>query len=374
MSLLIFLFILSFLVLIHEFGHFLTAKRQGIKIEEFGIGYPPRALTLLKDKSGTEYTVNWLPFGGFVKLFGEETDSTDKQAFGGKSTWRRLVVVLAGAAVNFVFGVLVFAGIYTYAGVSTGRLPWPLGYVVIQGVANNSPAEKAGLQPEDKIIGVIGRGKQYKITSSDWFMYTVTKFRGETIDLVLKDKAQVSVYVRLPNEVPEGQGAVGIEISDVFIKAYPLYELPVRGAWIGVRSALDYGALLLISLGDMSSRLLSRGEVPADVSGPIGIGYQVQKQGLLDQGFFATINFAAILSINLAIVNILPLPALDGGRAAFIIFEMITKKRIKPKIEQMVNTAGFVLLLGLIILISLRDIKTVLADVNVRNWLGRLIP
>jgi regulator of sigma E protease len=369
MSILLFLLILSFLVIIHELGHFLVAKRLGVKVEEFGMGYPPRALRLFTDKAGTEYTINWLPFGGFVRLFGEDGEVPDvkQQAFVHKKPSRKLMIVLAGAIVNFVFGALAFGAIYTKVGI-----PTELGYVRIDVVAPNSPAEEAGLAVGDQVVAVEINNVRTPVTGTEKFIDALRDVRGTTIILELVDGQSLPIYVRTTEETPENQGATGVVVADTELKHYPMWQMPFRGMYVGVQSALTFGKLLASSLGVMVRDLVTLGKVPQDVAGPFGIAYAVQKDNILETGWLAVVNFAAILSINLAIVNVLPLPALDGGRAVFILFELLTGKRVKPRVEQLVNTVGFMMLLGLIILISLRDLRRVFEDQAIRDWFGGL--
>jgi regulator of sigma E protease len=370
MSVLIFLIVLSFLVIIHELGHFLSAKWSGMKVEEFGIGYPPRAKTLFTDKAGTEYTLNWLPFGGFVRLFGEdaamvEEGKSNEGAFFTKPLGKRLVVVLAGAVVNFVFGVIAFSIIYSVVGI-----PADFGYVRVDEIAAESPAETSGLRLEDEIEAVVIEEDATRVTGADQFVALVGQHRGETIRLVLKNRAdQPEVYVRTIEEVPEGQGSIGVVISDFGFVHYPLWEMPVRGAIVGTKSAIEFGAMLIQALGDMVRNLFLFGQVPKEVAGPVGIAHSVAKAGILEEGFLAILNFTAILSINLAIMNVLPLPALDGGRAVFLVYELIFRRRVKPAFERTVNTMGFVMLLTLIVLVSVRDVKNIFLDEAVRGWL-----
>lgn len=370
MSALIFLIILSFLVIIHELGHFLFARWAKIKVEEFGLGYPPKALTFFKDKLGTIYTLNWLPFGGFVRMFGEDSadGETGAGAFGTKPVTKRLLVVLAGATINFIFGVIAFGMIYSRHGI-----PTDLNGVKIGEIVADSPAAQAGL-PTGVIIVRAGQNGSFVDTrNSQQLIQFVQENRGERIDLVTDSGETYQSYVRTVEETPQNQGALGVGLEDFELKFFPWYEMPFRGMWVGLKAAVGFGGLILQSLGTMLRDLIFAGQVPQDVAGPVGIVYAAEKEGFLREGFWAQLNFAAILSINLAIVNVLPFPALDGGRAVFLFWELLTRKRVNPKVEQWVNTAGFALLLGLIVLISLRDVGKVIADQAVQNWFKGLL-
>jgi regulator of sigma E protease len=378
MTIIIFILILSFLVLIHELGHFLTAKKFGIKVEEFGMGYPPKALTLHKDKGGTEYTLNWLPFGGFVRMFGEdgslasEGKGTQGKAFFDKPVWQRMIVIVAGVTVNFIFGVIAFATIYTIMGI-----PTMIDGVKINQVATGSPAEIAGLQNGDIITQIQAEDLQFPVQDSAGFIAAAQQLAGETalVQFERGDQVQTTeVYVRTKEEVPADQGSIGVVINDFELKRYPTWQMPFRGAVVGLQSAVEFGVLLLKSLGTMVANIFTQGKLPVEVAGPVGIVHMAQKEGILTSGWLDRLNFAAILSINLAIINLIPFPALDGGRFIFLIYEGIRRKRINPKIEHYANFAGFLLLISMIVAVSARDISRVAQDVNVQNWFRNLLP
>lgn len=381
MTLLIFLLILSFLVLIHELGHFVMARRSGVRVEEFGIGYPPRAVRLFTDKHGTDYTLNFLPFGGFVRLYGEETpESGDgvveedaRELFYRKPKRVRLAIIVAGAVINFLFGAVAFGAIYTKTGI-----PTPLEYVKVDEVVSASPAEAAGLVAGDKILGITPVDEFLTISSVDQFVNFLREHRGQEIVLDVErdgERIHQPIYVRSQEETPEGQGAIGVAISDIEFRHYPLWQMPFRGMWVGLRSAVGFGWFLLGALGGMVRDLVFFGVVPKEVAGPVGIVYVAQKEGLLTSGWLSILNFSAVLSINLAIVNLLPFPALDGGRALFVLIEGVFGKPIKPGLERWANGLGMGLLLLLIVLISIRDIRTVVGEQMVwerlQGWFGR---
>lgn len=375
MTAIIFLLILSFLVLIHELGHFLTARKFGMKVEEFGLGYPPKALRLFTDKLGTVYTLNWLPVGGFVRLFGEdgslsvegeENKTTLKGAFFTKPVWQRLVVVLAGATINFIFGVIAFGAIYSYTGI-----PVELQAVRVEEVAAQSPAAEAGLQVGDLIVG-IGEPEVVGIKSVGQYIEQLNAYVGTTAPLKVERNdavLEIPVYVRGEKEIPAGEGATGVVVNDFELRHYPLWQMPFRGMVVGLKAALQFSGVLLQGLGGMVKDLVSHGKVPSEVAGPVGIVHMAQQEGLLTSGLIPLLNFMAILSINLAIVNVLPFPALDGGRAMFLLIEGLTRKKLKPEIEQWANVVGFGLLIVMIVLISIRDVSRI--D-GVRDWLSSL--
>lgn len=338
-SLFTFLIILSVLVLVHELGHFFSAKRHGIKVEEFGFGYPPRLLGIKRGE--TIYSLNLLPFGGFVRMLGEDA-AAGKGSFFVQKKLVRTLVLLAGVTMNFLLGVALFAAVYTKLGI-----PEPVDYLTVTAVATGSPAEAAGIKTQDKIT---------EFADTQAFIDFVNAHRGEPVSLNVSGQT-IAVMPRLAEDTPEGQGALGIAITNIDFVQYPFWQRPFRGIWLGLGEALGWGREILVSLGQTLSRLVW-GELPRDVAGPVGI-YQVSKSAG-EQGLLALFQFTGILSINLAILNLLPLPALDGGRLLFIALESARGKRVKPKFEQTVHLIGMALLIGLMILVTVNDIRRLL--------------
>src|SRR3989344_1318739 len=349
MTLLVFLLVLSFLVCIHELGHFVMARRAGVKVEEFGFGYPPKMWRFFKDKRGTEYTVNWLPFGGFVRLHGEDAEASqvtngDTVAFYAKKKRVRLVIIVAGAVMNFIFGAVAFGILYSKSGI-----PEQLGYVLVEEVTADTPAAKAGLVRGDTIYGLMTDGVLAPIKTTIEFQTELAGRAGQTVTLSLGEGKTKDVYVRKTEERPEGQGALGVAITDFRLMQYPWWQMPVRGMWIGIKAAFGFGVFLLEALGKMLYDWVATGVAPKDVAGPVGIVHLAQKEGLLTSGWEMILNFAAILSINLGVVNLLLFPALDGGRAIFVLLEGIIKKEKLAKVERAANMVGMALLLLMIV-------------------------
>jgi regulator of sigma E protease len=335
-ALLSFLITLSVLVLVHELGHFISAKRHGVRVEEFGFGYPPRLFGIKRGE--TIYSLNLLPFGGFVRMLGED-EAAGTRSFFVQSKLARTIILLAGVTMNFLLGVFLFAAVYTKMGI-----PEPVNYLTVTGVASGSPAEQAGILPGDKLI---------EFDDNQEFIDYINARRGESVTIKLENKA-VEIVPRLAEDTPQGQGALGVGITNIDYVQYPFWQRPIRGAWLGLKEALAWGKEILGSLGTMVVKL-TQGETPKDVAGPVGI-YEISKSAT-SQGLLAVFQFTGILSINLAILNLLPLPALDGGRLFFILVEAITRKRVHPKFEQMVHLVGMALLIGLMILVTINDIK-----------------
>lgn len=370
-SITVFILILSFLVIIHELGHFLAAKWAKIHVEEFGLGYPPRALKLFT-KWGTLFSLNWIPFGGFVRMEGEDGESSDEEsaepalskkkrkgaAFYEKSAAVRLVVILAGATVNFVFGIVAFAILFTIVGIPNGA--------IIDSVAVDSPAAQAGINPDTAITGFRVEGQTTSVRSSAEIIGFIERHRGQTVDVITTGPCQenscgevqeiASAYVRTVEETPSDQGSLGVRFRSEYTKFYPWYEMPFRGAALGTVQALGLGWLILQALQDLVADMFTRGAVPQDIAGPIGIVDQANSSEIFTQGPLALLSFAGMLSINLAVMNVLPIPALDGGRALFIVLEKLIGKKAIQKVEAVANYGGFIFLIGLIVIISARDV------------------
>lgn len=354
MQILVFVLMLSILILVHEFGHYFMAKFFKMRVEEFGIGLPPRAKKLFT-REGTLFSLNWLPLGGFVRLFGEDADdavqASSPEAFFNKPIWQRAGVLMAGVIMNFVLGILAFGVVYTYLGI-----PTKTDKVLVVEVAKGSPAEAVGIKTESEIRKIIFENKEIAFGGVDGFIQQVEPLKGKTIQLRVLDKEgverEVSVVPRLAP--PDGEGALGVALSGVEMKMYPLWQRPFRGVVVGMQEAWAWGKEITMSLGKLLWGVITGQGVPKDVSGPIGI-YQVSKQ-VYKVGWVAVVQFMAILSINLAILNIMPFPALDGGRLLFLGVEMIIGKKIKNRIEGYVHSVGMVFLIGLMVLVTVRDI------------------
>jgi len=354
-NLLIALILISVLILIHELGHFLAAKLSGVKVEEFGLGYPPRVFG--KKIGETIYSLNALPFGGFVKLFGEEEKEKGKvgkknsRAFYAKNRWQKSFVILAGVVANFVLGIVIFSAIYTKIGI-----PTKIDNVLVKEVAPNSPAQKAGIKAGSTIISVNGQ----KTNSLDNFIKVVEDTKGKESVFVyqLKEGGKREAVLTPRFDPPEGEGAIGVAVTDFDNLFYPAWQMPFRGAWTGIREAFLWGATILFGLA-LSIKQLFSGVVP-EIAGPVGL-YKITSD-VAAQGWIMFLKFAGVLSINLAVLNALPIPALDGGRFVFLLFDRFIKKEARPKIESTINAVGMAFLLVFMLLITANDIWRILKE------------
>ena len=358
-TIIVFLLILSVLVLVHEAGHFITAKIFGIKVEEFGFGLPPRAFG--KKFGETIYSINWLPIGGFVKLYGEDEAGSGRpqisnsklqisnakdidMAFFARPIWQRFVVIFAGVFMNFALAVALLSFLFAVVGV-----PVPGNKVNVDVVVKNSPADKAGLKAGDIIETINGTA----VTSTTQLITITKKHLGQKLTLkVGSQKLVVKSLEITPRKVyPANEGAMGIAISqNDTIKKYPWYEAP----FVGTKEALHETYLIANGLVMIVVQIFTKGSIPSDVAGPVGIA---ELTGVVvSNGLYAVLSFVALLSLNLALVNVLPIPALDGGRLLFIVIEGIFRKKVNQQIEGYAHAIGMAVLLGLIALITLHDL------------------
>lgn len=350
--------VLSLLVLLHEFGHFIIAKLFGIHVLEFGIGLPPKALKLFKIKE-TEYTLNWLPIGGFVRLAGEETDPTlwerinpltHGHMFFAKPAWQRALVVLAGVTMNFIIGILMFSVVYMKLGIPQFEGE----QVMISAVTKNSPAELA----EIKVGEVVVRVGDSEIKTADEFVNLVKDKKGQMISLYLakvdsngrksETSRQVSVIPR--ENPPEGEGALGVGVSTVPIITYiqkPWYQAPFYGAVEGMKEAIGWSK-------EFVRIFLHPVELLKNISGPVAV--VKVGQSAAREGWVTMARFAGIISLNLAIFNLLPIPALDGGRLMMIVLEKIVGRKRVVKVERYANGIGMFLLIALLIGVTMKDL------------------
>lgn len=353
-----FILILSVLVLIHELGHYLTAKKLGVKVEEFGFGFPPRVWG--KKVGETIYSINLLPIGGFVKLYGEDdagggkigtldegafSVKDKKRAFFARPVWQRAVIVFAGVFMNFTLAVAILSYLVTVQGIPTQGKD-----IVIAAVAKNSPAQKAGLREGDVILSVDGQ----KITTADQVITYTKKHLGQELTIVLKTPTNKSQTIKVTPRIhyPAGEGAMGIAIgANVIVVKSPWYLAP----WVGLKEALSQTWMILQGLGQLIFQLTVHRQVPQGLAGPVGIA-QLTGQ-FIQIGFNAVLGLLALLSLNLAILNVLPIPALDGGRLFFILLEAVIGKKVSPRVEGYAHAIGMALLLGLIIFITFNDVN-----------------
>lgn len=347
MTILIFIITLSILVLVHEFGHFLMAKKMGVRVEEFGLGLPPRLFGIKKGE--TLYSVNLLPIGGFVKLFGEEYGEMAKgdknKTFVNKKPWQKTLIVLGGVIGNFLLGWFIFSYLVTQG------VPVPTNNVIVEKVTKNSPASMAGLKEKDVITKLVLENNSINLTSADTLIKETKKSAGKNIELsVQRNGKQLTVNLVPRVNPPEGEGPLGITITSFTEKKYPWYSAP----YYGLIEAFNITSKIASELGKMLYNFVTFQKQNVDVAGPVGIANLAGQAVKFGRNAF--LEFLALLSLNLAIMNILPFPALDGGRLVFVLYEGFTKRKPNKDFEKYTNLIGFVALLSLAALITVNDI------------------
>lgn len=365
-SILIFILVLSFLVIIHELGHFFAARWAGVKVKEFGIGYPPKAAKMFRWLD-TDFTINWIPFGGFVRMEGEEIDLSQtgvkpkKGEFYYASIFQRLVIILAGASINFIFGVLAFASIFSFIGI-----PEAITEARVAAIADGSPAQEVGMPAEVNIISFRYGDETVAVTTPTDVINYVNEHKGESVTVITSGVCQqlscaemaqeFQVYLRTADETPEGQGSLGVAFQDVILVKYPWWQMPFRSMVYGVEQAIMLGKEIMAALSRLGTNLVQKGQLSEELAGPVGIVHQAQTIGLLEQGFVVILSFAGMLSINLAIMNVLPISPLDGGKALFTILETVISRKYLQKADYWLSYGGYIALMGLIIVITIRDV------------------
>ncbi len=357
-SILTFVFVLSILVIVHEFGHFWVAKRNGIWVEEFGFGLPPRVFG--KKIGDTIYSINALPFGGFVRLHGEMNEdgvTKPKMAFINKSLWAKTAVIVAGVVMNFLLAVVAFGIVYSFTGIQKDTKE-----VKVLNIATNSPAQTAQLLVGDIVRKVDGQ----EVTSVPEFISKIEAKKGKKVKLELQDRVVTIVPRANP---PVGEGPLGVTITNTETYFAPVWQRPFLGAYYGTKEALYWGGNVVNGFIGIFSDLF-KGQSPKDVSGPVGVfavTSEVAKTGILP-----LINLIGIISVNLAVLNIIPFPALDGGRLLFIIIEAILGKKIAPKVEGVIHSIGMAILLLAILAITIKDVRGLISAGSISGFLENM--
>lgn len=356
-TLLVFLVTIVTLVVIHEFGHYFAAKKFGIKVLEFGFGIPPRAWG--KKIGETIWSLNWLPFGGFVRLLGEdEVDKKvleDKRSFASQNVWKRITVVVAGVAMNLILAWVLFYIVIIGQG-------WKVIYPTIEPVAmvaeveSDFPAASAGIKAGDRILSIDGTKIQ---TSEDVINQIKSKGSSNPLsvevgDLEGKNPRTVSLT---PKITEDGTPRIGVVFNPIPLKEY---KTPLEKTFSGITYSWDVLRVNTIGLGRVFGDL-SQGKVAQaskSVAGPVGL---VSITGsIIEQGaeaFLFYIWFVANISLSLAFFNVLPIPALDGGRLFFLLWEAFTGRKANAEVERVIHTVGMACLLGLLALITFSDIS-----------------
>lgn len=369
-----FIFVLL-LVIAHEAGHYFAARRAKVTVEEFGVGFPPRAKVLTK-RGDTEYTVNWLPLGGFVKLKGEHDSATEPGSFGAAKLSDKVKIMVAGVAVNFFIAFILFTFIavvgmpqlvenqFTVASAEeVTREDVLVGYV-----GEGSPAEKAGIELNDKIIS-LDNGRQcydygcyYEISEPNQLGEATQQLAGQEVTVTVERGGEVlelqatlldKETVDASRDSDQPKGYLGVVPSQFSVKSYDLWAAPI----VGAGTTVQFTGLTLKGLATIVSGLF-QGDTQAakeQVSGVVGLGFIFSSSSFLGPVFMLMI--VAVISLSLAIMNILPIPALDGGRLFVTLLFKTMKKPLPEELEERIHGTGFAVLMVLFVLITVLDVQ-----------------
>jgi regulator of sigma E protease len=345
------IFCLVILIVFHELGHFLMAKKFGVEVEEFGVGIPPRVFG--KKIGETIYSLNWIPLGGFVKLHGEDEKIDDEKSFSTKPIYQRALIVSAGVVAFFIIAFFIFSlyfaiGVRVVVDENTNINEISNPEIIITSTLKNSPAEEAGIKKGDKLLAIDGTATE---TFEDVEMLLKEK-ETEEVNIKINRNGEEIILSAFPRESENEEGALGIAMLMTAEKEYPLYRAPIEGAvmtWKMTSSVLKGFYLLFKSL-------FTSGAIPKgmEIGGPVAIvnfGADAFSRGLSD-----FLYFLGAITVSLAVLNILPIPALDGGRLVFLAIEKIKGGPIPEKLEYGLNAIFFVLLLCLMVLITFKDL------------------
>lgn len=367
-SLILFIGIISFLVLIHELGHFMAAKKIGVKVEEFGLGLPPKIFG--KIYKGTEFTLNYLPFGGFVRLKGEEEHNSDSDSFESKGVYQRAFVVVAGVVMNFLLAVIIYQVTLHIRDYKSDYFPI-LGDIkpyfgdlettsgLISGLSQDSKLDKNQISGGDYIYSV----NDTKISSNNQLRNLINTSESNSVKIVIKNLRDTTVVKEFNTELvsKDSKKYLGIYLGEAGRVSYE----NMNPIFVGVSHSINIAKLSLDSLGLLISKSLEQNDitiVSENVAGPVGI-YSIVDTINQNNDYLISldiIELVAMLSLSLAIMNILPIPAVDGGRLTFLIYEMLLRRKASPKFEMAVNRFGMAFLLFLLISITVKDLSNLI--------------
>ncbi|MBU1034349.1 site-2 protease family protein [Patescibacteria group bacterium] len=374
MALIFFLIVLSVLVLIHEAGHYVAARIFKVKADEFGYGFPPRAIGFVRDggrwkKVGrgdrreyqnTIWSLNWLPLGGFVRIKGEQADGqNDADSFHMQPVWKRMVILAAGVAMNWLLAFVLFVIVFTI-GTKVELDGLPAGAVIrdsavrITQVLPGSSAEKAGLQIDDAILRVAGAPIQTYAQARD-----LIAAQGEApyAIQVERDGNTIEQTVQSTYEAQLGRVALGVGIADVGLVSFPF----LTSLKVSATATYGYTKAIILTFYDILKKIFTRHEITEQIAGPVGVAVITGQMAKL--GIVPLLQFSAILSINLAVINFLPIPALDGGRFLFLAIEKLRRRSMNRALEAAIHNIAFMLLIILILFVTISDVSKYSSDI-----------
>ncbi|MFH1162190.1 MAG: site-2 protease family protein [Candidatus Jorgensenbacteria bacterium] len=340
---------LSVLILVHELGHFLAAKLFRVRVDEFGFGFPPRLFAWTRGE--TTYSVNALPFGGFVKIYGEDGETRSEavsdrdRSFSAQPVWRRIVMVAAGVAANLAAAWLALSLVFIVGAPS---------HLLLTAVSPSSPAAEAGLVGGDIVaaVSVGGRMLRDPVKADDFIAMVGDAAReGTAVSLSVGAGNEVREVSLIPRvNPPEGEGRLGVSLAEIGMPQTAFFESFLKGA----EETWSLTKLIVVGFVQFFGNVFRQPELLGDVAGPVGVVSVAAQAGSL--GFAYLLHFLGLISINLMVLNFIPFPALDGGRALFLLIEKLKGSPLPVRFERAVNAAGFVFLLLLMVLVTVQDV------------------
>jgi len=359
MTVIIFIIVLAILILVHEFGHFIAAKKSGMKVEEFGLGFPPKLFSWKPKGDETTYSINLIPFGGFVKILGENGEETItegddvERSFAKGSFLNRAKVLFAGVFFNFLLAWLFIAislsiGVFASTDDYPGQVENPT--LKITAVLPGSPAEEVGLKAGDDIISIKNSLELVMSPKLDDVRNLILNSDGEITLEIGRGNELLELSVLAEEGLAQDGKAIGIAMGEIGIIRMPFYQ----SIWEGLKNSLSLIVLIFLSLIEFFVSIISGGANINQITGPVGIAGMVGDAARL--GLSSLFYFTALISLHLAVLNLLPFPALDGGRLLFLAIEKIKGSKVNQKIELWVNSVGFLILIILMIIVTWNDI------------------
>jgi len=339
------------LAILHEFGHFILAKKFGVKVEEFGIGYPPRIFA--KKIGETVYSLNLLPFGALVKIKGEEGNIESLESFSGKPIWQRALIVFGGVASFWLIAAIILSIVFAIGvnEVIDDEISAINPKVQIVAVAPNSPSQAAGLKAGDIILEIKNQKSNIKIDKVKDFQDFTKENLGQEIIVTIQrgnESKEVSITPRITP--PAGEGPLGVALVRTAIKNYPWWLAPIKG----MQATFNITILIIKGFSQVLASAFRGLPTGVEFIGPVGIGSLIAQATQLGVAYF--LQFIALIAIYLAIFNILPIPAFDGGKLLFLAIEKIKGKPIKQRVEQGLNAVFFALIIFLSVVVTIKDI------------------
>lgn len=352
LTIILFLVVLAVLVFVHELGHFIVAKMCGVRVDEFCVGFPPRILSW--GKGETKYSIGAIPFGGFVKIFGEDGEEGKESAksFVNVSKWKQVAILLSGILFNLIFAWILISSSFALGLISSvdteyKNVATDVSTIVLS-VMRDSPAEKVGLLPGDKILSISNQKESFDIPTLAQVQQTV-KDSEISVKVVFERNGKQTEDI-VPWQIYGGIKQIGIGMDTVGIIKFGFF----RSIYEGGKTTIITSGKVIVGIYDLiKNSILGKADL-SQVTGPVGIAGMVGQARYFGLSYF--LGFIALISINLGMINLVPFPALDGGRVLFVAIEGVTRKNIKPIVANILNTIGFGLLILLMVVLTFKDI------------------